>query len=270
MQPVEHLPIAASDEIELIEIGGRAARQQRQIKRKCLPRMRERERSAAPAKTVMLVGPLAVSSLSPDAASGEKPSQIRTAAVTATGVPKPEAPSKKAPNAKAISSTCKRRSGVTPPIACCKVPKAPVVTVSRYMKMTLSTIQPIGKKPMTGCSTTERSLPRAAGLKISPKGAAIMNANLYTASVPEPTFADLEIELGRGQHHDLSLVRTRASESNEWHRHRFGIGRARHQTSNSALWQPGRCWRRTFPQRIARIGNTRHSWAVLLTISRRN
>jgi hypothetical protein len=60
LQPVEHLPIAASDEIELIEIGGRAARQQRQIKRKCLPRMRERERSAAPAKTVMLVGPLAV------------------------------------------------------------------------------------------------------------------------------------------------------------------------------------------------------------------
>jgi hypothetical protein len=58
LQPVEHLPIAASDEIELIEIGGRAARQQRQIKRKCLPRMRER--SAAPAKTVMLVGPLAV------------------------------------------------------------------------------------------------------------------------------------------------------------------------------------------------------------------
>jgi hypothetical protein len=54
LQPVEHLPIDASDEIELIEIGGRAARQQRQIKRKCLPRMRERERSAAPAKTVML------------------------------------------------------------------------------------------------------------------------------------------------------------------------------------------------------------------------
>jgi hypothetical protein len=60
LQRVEHLPIAASDEIELIEIGGRATRQQRQIKRKCLPHMRERERSAAPAKTVMLVGPLAV------------------------------------------------------------------------------------------------------------------------------------------------------------------------------------------------------------------
>ena len=40
----------------------------------------------------------------PDAASGEKPSPIRMAAVTATGVPKPAAPSKKAPNEKAMSS----------------------------------------------------------------------------------------------------------------------------------------------------------------------
>src|ERR1700724_430026 len=31
----------------------------------------------------------------PDAASGEKPSPMRIAAVTATGVPKPDAPSKK-------------------------------------------------------------------------------------------------------------------------------------------------------------------------------
>ena len=38
----------------------------------------------------------------PEAASGEKPSPIRMAPVTATGVPKPPAPSKKAPNAKAI------------------------------------------------------------------------------------------------------------------------------------------------------------------------
>jgi hypothetical protein len=60
LQPVEHLPIAASDEIELIEIGRRAARQQRQKKRKGLPRIRERKRPAATAKTAMLVGPLAV------------------------------------------------------------------------------------------------------------------------------------------------------------------------------------------------------------------
>jgi hypothetical protein len=40
---------------------------------------------------------------SPAAASGEKPSPINMAPVTATGVPKPEAPSKKAPKQKAIS-----------------------------------------------------------------------------------------------------------------------------------------------------------------------
>jgi hypothetical protein len=54
--------------------------------------------------------------LRPAAASGEKPKPISMAPVTATGVPKPEAPSKKAPKAKAISSSCRRRSGVTPPI----------------------------------------------------------------------------------------------------------------------------------------------------------
>ena len=86
---------------------------------------------------------------SPDAASGEKPSPISIAAVTATGVPNPDAPSKNAPKANAIRSNCSRRSAVTPPIVCCKIAKAPVATVSRYMKMTLSTIQPIGKKPMT-------------------------------------------------------------------------------------------------------------------------
>ena len=42
---------------------------------------------------------------SPDAASGEKPSPIRIAPVTATGVPKPEAPSKNAPKEKAISNS---------------------------------------------------------------------------------------------------------------------------------------------------------------------
>jgi len=40
----------------------------------------------------------------------EKPSPISTEPVIATGVPKPEAPSKKAPNEKAISSSCRRRS----------------------------------------------------------------------------------------------------------------------------------------------------------------
>ena len=105
---------------------------------------------------------------SPEAASGEKPRPIRIAPVTATGVPKPDAPSKKAPKAKAISRSCSRRSGVTPPIACCSVSKAPVATVSRYMKMTLSTIQPIGKKPMTA--------PRMLARMASPAG--IVNSKI--------------------------------------------------------------------------------------------
>jgi len=67
----------------------------------------------------------------PDAASGEKPSPIRIAPVTATGVPKPEAPSKNAPKEKAMSKSCSRRSVVTPPIVVCSVSKVPFSTVSR-------------------------------------------------------------------------------------------------------------------------------------------
>ncbi len=63
--------------------------------------------------------------LRPDAASGEKPRPIRIEAVTATGVPKPAAPSKKAPNANAISSSCKRRSSVMPAIESCNTLKLP-------------------------------------------------------------------------------------------------------------------------------------------------
>ncbi len=49
---------------------------------------------------------------SPEAASGVKPRPMRIAPVTATGVPKPEAPSKNAPKLKATSSSCSRRSSV--------------------------------------------------------------------------------------------------------------------------------------------------------------
>src|SRR6185503_17690160 len=54
----------------------------------------------------------------PDAASGEKPRLIRIEPVIATGVPKPDEPSKKAPTAKAISKSCRRRSLVTAPTDC--------------------------------------------------------------------------------------------------------------------------------------------------------
>jgi len=67
----------------------------------------------------------------PDAASGEKPRPIKTAPVIATGVPKPEAPSKKAPNENAISRSWMRRSVVTPPIARCNSSNRPVSTVMR-------------------------------------------------------------------------------------------------------------------------------------------
>ena len=67
----------------------------------------------------------------PDAASGEKPSPIRIAPVTATGVPKPAAPSKKAPKQKATRSNCSRRSGVMPAIERCRTAKEPFSTVSR-------------------------------------------------------------------------------------------------------------------------------------------
>jgi hypothetical protein len=98
----------------------------------------------------------------PEAASGENPNPIRIAAVTATGVPNPDAPSKNAPKEKAISNNWMRRSAETPPIACCKVANAPVARVSRYMKMTFSTIQPIGKKPVIA--------PRIAARIASPAG----------------------------------------------------------------------------------------------------
>ena len=67
----------------------------------------------------------------PEAASGEKPRPMRMAPVTATGVPKPDAPSKNAPNEKAMSRSCRRRSLVTPPMVVCRVANAPFSTVSR-------------------------------------------------------------------------------------------------------------------------------------------
>ncbi len=52
---------------------------------------------------------------------GEKPRPISMAEHTATGVPKPAAPSKKAPKQKGISRICSRRSAVTRPSECWKI-----------------------------------------------------------------------------------------------------------------------------------------------------
>ncbi|MNQ80565.1 hypothetical protein D3C85_955520 [compost metagenome] len=87
-------------------------------------------------------------SASPEAASGEKPSPIRIAPVTATGVPKPAAPSKNAPKQKAISSNCRRRSSVMRARESCSTLNEPFSVVRRCRKMMFNTIQPIGSRPL--------------------------------------------------------------------------------------------------------------------------
>src|SRR5208283_1670332 len=67
----------------------------------------------------------------PEACSGLNPRPIRSAAVTATGVPNPDAPSKNAPKEKAISSSCRRVSWVMPVMLSCKTLKRPVCSVMR-------------------------------------------------------------------------------------------------------------------------------------------
>ena len=66
----------------------------------------------------------------PEAASGEKPRPISIAAVTATGVPKPAAPSKKAPKLNAMSSSCSRRSSVMLAMLSCRTSNSPFSSVS--------------------------------------------------------------------------------------------------------------------------------------------
>ena len=68
----------------------------------------------------------------PAAKNGENPSPVSIAAATATGVPKPAAPSTNAPNANAISIACSRRSFVRPPIESLMISNLPVSSVMRY------------------------------------------------------------------------------------------------------------------------------------------
>src|SRR4029079_15298316 len=93
---------------------------------------------------------------SADASSGGNPSPMSIAPVTATGVPNPAAPSKNAPKQNAISSSGSRRSVVMPMIARCSVTNTPRSSVSLYRKMTLSTIQPIGRNPYAAPSRAAR------------------------------------------------------------------------------------------------------------------
>ncbi len=61
----------------------------------------------------------------PDAVSGVKPRPISIAAVTATGVPNPAAPSKNAPREKAMKRSCRRRSSLIEPIERCRTANSP-------------------------------------------------------------------------------------------------------------------------------------------------
>ncbi len=92
-------------------------------------------------------GAVLAMSESPAAQSGEKPRPMRIAAVTATGVPKPAAPSKNAPKLNATSRSCSLRSGVMPVMLFCSTSNSPTSLVRLYMKITLRTIQPIGSRP---------------------------------------------------------------------------------------------------------------------------
>ena len=83
----------------------------------------------------------------PEASSGEKPSPMRMAPVTATGVPKPEAPSKNAPKQKATRRSWRRRSRVTPVMLSRSTAKEPRCSVRWYRKITLRTIHPMGRSP---------------------------------------------------------------------------------------------------------------------------
>jgi hypothetical protein len=82
-----------------------------------------------------------------DAAIGVKPSWMRRAAVTATGVPNPAAPSKNAPRQNAMPITWMRGSGERRARLVRRTAKCPFATDMSYRKMRLSTIQPMGKRP---------------------------------------------------------------------------------------------------------------------------
>ena len=82
-----------------------------------------------------------------EAASGGKPNPIMMAAHTATGVPRPAAPSKKALKAKAMSRICRRRSAATAVRLSRRILNNPFSSVRRNRKSALSTIQPTGNNP---------------------------------------------------------------------------------------------------------------------------
>ncbi len=67
----------------------------------------------------------------PAAWNGGKPRPVSIAAATATGVPKPAAPSRKAPKANAINRAWRRGSRVSLPTESLMISNCPVSSVSR-------------------------------------------------------------------------------------------------------------------------------------------
>gem|GEM_PF-4830151 len=74
-------------------------------------------------------GAVLASKASPAACTGLKPRPSRMVPQTATGVPKPAAPSKKAPRQNAIRSNCSRLSSVMSVMHCCSRTNRPAFTV---------------------------------------------------------------------------------------------------------------------------------------------
>src|SRR5579883_639843 len=95
-----------------------------------IPEEAERPMIGAPMAPKATVAVLANSAIAAEV-RGEKPRPIIMAAQTATGVPKPAAPSKKAPKQKQINKICSRRSPVIRPRECWKTANSPFSTVSR-------------------------------------------------------------------------------------------------------------------------------------------
>src|SRR5712691_1163683 len=81
------------------------------------------------------------------AKKGENSKPASIAAATATGVPKPAAPSMNAPNANAMSSACTRRSRDNPPTESFQLSNCPEASGRLNRRIVVKTTQPIGKSP---------------------------------------------------------------------------------------------------------------------------
>ena len=83
----------------------------------------------------------------PAAYSGLKPRPTSSAAVMATGAPKPAAPSKNAPKQKPTRMSCRRWSCVTDRMELRITSNCPVLTDSLYRNTAATMIQAMGHRP---------------------------------------------------------------------------------------------------------------------------